>query len=98
MKNKPVKLTSEEIKSEQLHPSWTIVQNKKLEKEYTFPDFKTALTFTIKVGALAEELNHHPDIFLTWGKVKLTISTHSVGGLSNLDFALVKKIEATNCE
>ena len=57
-----------------------------LEKVFEFEDFVGALAFTNRVGALAEEVNHHPNIELSWGRVKLTIFTHTVGGLSESDF------------
>jgi 4a-hydroxytetrahydrobiopterin dehydratase len=64
------------------------VAGKALEKEYEFEDFASALAFVDRLGEAAEEQGHHPDVFLTWGKVKLTLSTHSVGGLSASDFQL----------
>ena len=52
----------------------------------SFKNFAEALEFTNKVGALAEEIFHHPDIFLAWGKVKITIWTHKIDGLNEADF------------
>ena len=52
-----------------------------------------ALDFTNKVGELAENQGHHPDIYLAWGKVKLTIWTHKVGGLTESDFVLAAKAD-----
>lgn len=75
-------------------PSWTVVDGHHLEKSYTFKDFAGALAFVNKVGALAEEENHHPDITLGWGKVAITTWTHSAGGLSENDFVLAAKIDA----
>lgn len=75
----------------QLKNGWKIVNEHHLEKEYTFKDFAEALAFTNTVGALAEQENHHPDIALSWGKVKITIWTHSVGGLSEKDFLFAEK-------
>jgi 4a-hydroxytetrahydrobiopterin dehydratase len=72
---------------------WTVVNNHHLEREYTFPDFKTALAFTNKVGAIAEEQGHHPDIFVAWGKVRVTIWTHKIDGLTESDFILAAKID-----
>jgi 4a-hydroxytetrahydrobiopterin dehydratase len=71
----------------QLH-DWTLVNEHHLEKEYKFPDFREALAFVNRLGEVAEREGHHPDIFLTWGRVKVTLWTHSVGGLSEKDFAL----------
>ena len=64
-----------------------------LEKEFRFPDFAKALAFTNKIGAIAEEQGHHPDIFLAWGKVRVTIWTHAIDGLTRSDFVLAAKID-----
>ena len=63
---------------EKLKNDWKIIKEHHLEKEYSFKNFKEALNFTIKVGGLAENQGHHPDILLAWGKVKLTIWTHKI--------------------
>lgn len=75
-------------------PTWKVVGAHHLEKQYEFKDFAQALAFVNKVGALAEEENHHPDITLGWGKVGITTWTHSAGGLSENDFVLAAKIDA----
>ena len=62
-------------------------------KEYIFSDFRKALDFTVKVGELAENQNHHPDIYLAWGKVKVTIWTHKIDGLTESDFILAAKAD-----
>jgi 4a-hydroxytetrahydrobiopterin dehydratase len=69
------------------------VNNHHLERQFPFPDFKTALDFVIKVGNLAEEQRHHPDILLAWGKVGITIWTHKIDGLTESDFILAAKID-----
>lgn len=68
-------------------------ENQSLISEYTFEDFKSALDFVNKVGALAEANNHHPDIELGWGKVKITLSTHSVHAVTEKDHKLAKEID-----
>ena len=78
----------------QLGGDWKLVGEHHLEKEYSFRNFKEALAFTNRVGSMAEEEGHHPDIFLGWGKVKLTIWTHVIGGLSENDFILAAKADA----
>src|SRR5215510_13745996 len=78
----------------QLGGDWRVVGEHHLEKEYSFRNFKQALEFTNRVGSIAEEEGHHPDIFLAWGKVKLTIWTHVIGGLSENDFILAAKADA----
>jgi 4a-hydroxytetrahydrobiopterin dehydratase len=77
----------------QLDGGWRIVDEHHLEKEFKFKNFIDALAFTNKVGNLAEEQGHHPDIFLAWGKVKLTLWTHKINGLSESDFVLGAKAE-----
>jgi 4a-hydroxytetrahydrobiopterin dehydratase len=64
---------------------------KRLEKQYKFRDFRQALAFVNRVGEVAEQEGHHPDIELGWGRVKLTLWTHSIGGLSEGDFILAAK-------
>jgi len=75
-------------------PGWTIDQNHHLDREYALPDFVTALAFVNQVGELAEQQGHHPDIYLTWGKVRIQIWTHKIDGLSESDFVLAAKIDA----
>ena len=77
----------------QLGNDWKVVGGHHLEKEFTFKNFREALAFTNQVGELAEAQNHHPDIFLAWGKVKITIWTHKINGLTESDFVLAAKIE-----
>jgi 4a-hydroxytetrahydrobiopterin dehydratase len=72
---------------------WTIKGGKELEKEYRFPDFRQALGFVNRLGEEAEREGHHPDIYLTWGKVRVSLSTHSIGGLSENDFILAAKAD-----
>ena len=77
----------------ELGGGWRVVEEHHLEKEFAFPDFAQALAFTNRVGALAEEEGHHPDIHLAWGKVRVTIWTHKIDGLSRSDFVLAAKID-----
>ena len=82
---------------DKLAEGWQVVDEHHLEKEYRFKDFRTALAFTNRIGELAETLGHHPDIHLSWGKVKLTIWTHKINGLTESDFifaARTEKLEA----
>ncbi len=63
-------------------------------KEYQLSNFKDALAFVNKVGEAAEAMDHHPDILMhSWNKVKISVSTHSEGGVTNKDFQLAEKIE-----
>jgi len=72
---------------------WSVEGGKSLVKEYRFPDFREALAFVNRLGEVAEREGHHPDIYLTWGKVKVELSTHSIGGLSENDFILAAKAD-----
>lgn len=76
-----------------LDTGWLLNTNGHLYKQFKFPDFKSALVFTNKVGEVAEAENHHPDILLQWGKVGIALYTHSIGGLSLNDFILAAQID-----
>jgi 4a-hydroxytetrahydrobiopterin dehydratase len=78
---------------EKLGGDWRAVDAHHLEKEYRFEDFQQALDFTNKVGAIAEEQGHHPDIYLAWGRVGLKIWTHKIDGLTESDFVLAAKAD-----
>ncbi len=72
---------------------WSYFENQ-LEKIYKFRDFASAMKFVNDVAKEAEEMNHHPDIFIhSYNKVKISLSTHSEGGVTDKDFNLAKKIE-----
>src|SRR6266850_5870318 len=77
----------------ELNGGWKVVKKHHLEKEYKFKDFREALGFTNKVGELAEAQGHHPDIYLAWGKVKLTVWTHKIDGLTESDFIFAAKAD-----
>jgi 4a-hydroxytetrahydrobiopterin dehydratase len=81
---------------QQLGSDWELVEDHHLEKQYSFDDFKQALAFTNKVGEIAEDQNHHPDILLGYGKVKVTIYTHKIDGLTESDFVFAAKVEEAN--
>ncbi len=78
---------------EQVHEDWHLVNEHHLEREYWFKDFKDALAFANSVGDLAESVNHHPDIHLSWGKVVLHLWTHKIDGLSESDFIFAAKVD-----
>ena len=73
-------------------PGWEVVEDHHLSKSYKFPDFLTALAFVNRVGEVAEQEGHHPDIYLSWGKVGVQIWTHKINGLTESDFILAAKI------
>ena len=87
------------LAAEQIRPllgqlqGWKAESNHHLTKSYKFPDFMSALAFTNRVGELAEDQGHHPDIHLSWGSVRLEIWTHSIDGLSESDFVLAAKCD-----
>ena len=93
-KTAPLKGESLSQLKNQLDGDWKVVGEHHLEKEYTFGNFREALDFTNRIGAIAEQENHHPDIYLTWGKVKLDVWTHNIGGLSENDFILAAKVDS----
>jgi 4a-hydroxytetrahydrobiopterin dehydratase len=72
---------------------WQVVGEHHIKKSFKFPDFRKALEFTNRVGELAEQQGHHPDIFLAWGRVDITIWTHKIDGLTESDFILAAKID-----
>src|SRR5215831_8458000 len=72
---------------------WTAPNEHHLRREFRFPDFRQALDFVNRVGAVAEEQGHHPDIFLAWGKVEVTLWTHKINGLTESDFIMAAKID-----
>ena len=74
-------------------PGWEVAGEHHLARAYAFPDFLSALAFVNRVGALAEEQGHHPDLYLSWGKVEIRIWTHKIDGLTESDFILAAKID-----
>ena len=72
---------------------WNVVEEHHITKTFKFPNFREALKFVNRVGELAEEQGHHPDTFLTWGKVDVTSWTHKIDGLTESDFILAAKID-----
>jgi 4a-hydroxytetrahydrobiopterin dehydratase len=88
-------LTHDEIVPylEDLDHDWRVVDDHHLEKEYRFANFREALAFTNRVGELAEDVGHHPDVELAWGRVKLTVFTHKIKGLHEADFVFAAKAE-----
>jgi 4a-hydroxytetrahydrobiopterin dehydratase len=77
----------------ELGNGWRVIDNHHLEKTFEFADFRQALDFTNRVGELAEAQGHHPDIYLAWGKVKLTVWTHKIDGLTESDYVLAAKAD-----
>ena len=88
-------LKGEELQNvaRELGGGWRVVDEHHLEKDFKFPDFAQALSFTNAIGAIAEREGHHPDIHLAWGKVRVQIWTHKIDGLTRSDFVLAAKID-----
>jgi 4a-hydroxytetrahydrobiopterin dehydratase len=84
--------------AQELGEGWRVINEHHLEREYKFENFRKALDFTNKVGELAEQQNHHPDIYLAWGKVKLTLWTHKIDGLTESDFVFAAKVDEEKAE
>jgi 4a-hydroxytetrahydrobiopterin dehydratase len=72
---------------------WKVVDGHHLSKEYAFKDFVTALGFVNRVGEVAERNGHHPDLWLSWGKVRVDVWTHKIDGLTESDFVLAAKCD-----
>jgi len=77
-------------------PEWSLVTREgvaRIERAYSFPDFKSALDFAVQVGELAEREQHHPDLHVSWGKVVVETWTHKIKGLHLNDFILAAKTD-----
>ena len=88
LKNKETEKLLEQV------PEWTVKNNKFLKRKFEFKNFKKALEFVNKVGEIAEEEGHHPDVLFGWGYARIELTTHAVKGLSENDFILAAKIDA----
>ncbi len=78
----------------QLAEGWQLIENHHIERTYKFPNFAKALEFTNRVGDVAEQEGHHPIIELTWGRVKITLYTHKINGLTESDFIMAAKADS----
>ena len=74
-------------------PGWEVVDEHHLKREFRFKNFREALDFVNRVGELAEEQAHHPDIDFGWGRATVKIFTHKIDGLTESDFILAAKVE-----
>lgn len=89
----PLDRAEQERYLSELETGWTVVDGHHLERRFAFPDFLSALAFTNRIGDVAEAEQHHPDILLRWGEVRVTLWTHAIDGLSESDFVLAAKID-----
>ena len=74
-------------------PGWQVENEHHLSRNYQFSNFRETLDFVNRIGALAEEQGHHPDICFGWGKAEVSIWTHKIDGLTESDFVLAAKID-----
>jgi 4a-hydroxytetrahydrobiopterin dehydratase len=88
-------LRSQQISNflKELQTKWEVIDNTKIRQTYKFKNFREALDFANKVGEIAEEEQHHPDLHVYYGKVTIDLSTHAIGGLSENDFIMASKID-----
>ncbi|MCI0402189.1 MAG: 4a-hydroxytetrahydrobiopterin dehydratase [Acidobacteria bacterium] len=73
-------------------PGWQVVAEHHLTRSFKFANFRTALEFVNRVGELAEQQGHHPDLLLAWGRVDVSVWTHKINGLTESDFILAAKV------
>ena len=87
--------TDAQIKAylEYINNSWEVVDSKKLTRRFKFKNFLESMAFVNKVSDIAESEGHHPDIYINYNRVILTLSTHAIAGLSKNDFILAAKID-----
>lgn len=77
----------------ELEPGWRLNDEGHLERVFPFKDFAQSLAFANKVGAIAEQEGHHPDLYVAWGTCKVEIWTHKIKGLTESDFYLAAKAD-----
>lgn len=90
----PVRLDEPSVQAllAQLPPVWRIEAGM-LRRRFALPDYAAAVALVVAIGALADQLNHHPELTVKWGEVGFAVETHDVSGLSELDFILAAKVE-----
>lgn len=89
-------LTAAEIArfNQQVHPDWQVIENHHIQREFRFANFREAMGFVNMVAAIAESEGHHPDILVyQWNRVRITLWTHAINGLSENDFIVAAKID-----
>lgn len=89
-------LTPEEIRPlhSELDPGWQVVNQHHLTRLFEFRNFRKALDFVNRIGEMAEEQGHHPDVYLAWGKARVDVWTHKIDGLTESDFVFAAKCDA----
>lgn len=86
-------LSDDEIQQALTSVAWTRAGDQ-IEKQVKLSDFRAAMAFVNQVADIAERLDHHPDISISWNRVGLSVSTHDSGGLTALDFELARAVDA----
>jgi 4a-hydroxytetrahydrobiopterin dehydratase len=71
-----------------------VVEGRRLEREVRLKDFRQAMALANKIAEIAEEQGHHPDLLVTWGRLKIMLFTHAIGGLHDNDFIMAARIDA----
>ncbi len=87
------KLTADEIAAALANVDGWNADNDRLKRRFAFSNFAESLAFVNKVGAVAESMDHHPDIKMGWGYAEIEITTHDRGGITDVDFELARKID-----
>lgn len=78
---------------QEINPAWQVIDSQRLERTCHLPGFDAGLALVNRIGALARAQDHHPELLLAWGRVRISLWTHSVGGLSLNDFILAAHID-----
>jgi 4a-hydroxytetrahydrobiopterin dehydratase len=78
---------------DQLHPEWSINSAGHLERVILLKNFETSVNLAVKLGEVAEQAQHHPDLLVSYGKLRIEIWTHKISGLSRADFVLAAKFD-----
>lgn len=92
--DKPMGIDKARALCERLSSHWSVTENGRLKASFPFPDFTRALAFLNRVGVVAERHNHHPDCYLSWGRLELVVWTHDIGGLHLADFSLAAQVDS----
>lgn len=91
--SRPVKLTKSQLEAELSRlPDWKL-EGDKLHREYTFADFVTAFGFMASAALVAQAMDHHPEWFNVWNKVRVDLTTHDAGGVTSLDVKLAQTMD-----
>ena len=77
---------------------WRVVESHHITRRFEFPTFEGPLALVMRIGGLAEEVNHHPDLAFGWGYVEVKLYTHAIDGLTESDFVLAAKIDELHTE